>query len=251
MSVRSFALKPLPFATDALVPWISPATVEFHYEKHCRGYVEKLNHRLEGHGSALSTLEALVQGTSGEVCRLASQIWNHDFYWSGLRPGGGGKPGGTVLACLDAAFGGFVNFRRRLAEAASGHLGSGWAWLVLDERDQLRVTTTRNADNPLRSGLRPLLTIDVWEHAYYLDVQHERQRYVEAVIDHLIDWEFVLGNLDYAMRPVVAEAHAVQRKRLVGTTTGWPGLGSTGERSSQRAASMQPIDSGAKEEGER
>jgi Fe-Mn family superoxide dismutase len=238
-------LKPLPYASDALSPWISSETVESHYGKHHRGYVDSLNERLEDSRAPTPALETLVREASGDVCRLASQVWNHDFFWSGLCAGGGGKPTGTVLACLDAAFGGFANFRRRPAMAASSHFGSGWAWLVLDGADQLRVTTTHGTENPLRWGMRPLFAIDVWEHAYYLDVQNERQRYVEAVIDHLIDWEFVLGNLDHAMRPAVAVARGLHRKPVPAAIGGGPCLGTARPRPSQRAAPMQPVGSGA------
>lgn len=214
MSGRHFELKPLPCAKDALAPWISARTVEFHYEKHHRGYVEKLNDALDECSRSASTLEELIRDADGEVYRLAAQVWNHDFYWRGLRAGGGGKPVGTLLALLEASFSGFANFQRRLAEAASGHFGSGWAWLVLDEHERLRITATHDADNPLRQGLIPLLTIDVWEHAYYLDVQNERDRYVEGVIDHLIDWDFVLGNLDRAVRLPTTGAKALHRRAI-------------------------------------
>jgi len=190
-----FEPAPLPFAKDALEPWIGARTVELHYEKHHRGYAEKLNRIALADPAANRPLDDLVRHAEGELFDLAGQLWNHDFYWRGLRPGGGGKPVGALLACLEAAFGGFASCQRQLAEAASGHFGSGWAWLVLDERDRLRVTATHDGDNPLRHGLAPLYAIDVWEHAYYLDVQDERARYVEAVIDHLIDWDFVLENL--------------------------------------------------------
>lgn len=251
VSASRFVLKPLPYASDALSPWISAETVEFHYGKYHRQYVDSLNAHLLASRAKAPSLEALVREASGDVQRLASQVWNHDFFWSGLRAGGGGKPTGTVLACLDAAFGGFSNFRRRLATAANSHFGSGWAWLVLDGAHQIRVTTTRGAENPLRWGMRPLFAIDVWEHAYYLDVQNERQRYVEAVIDHLIDWEFVLGNLDHAMRPVVAVASGVHRKPIAAAMVEGAGLGAAGSRSSQHAASMQPIGSSTTIEGER
>lgn len=210
-SVRNFELKPLPYAKDALAPWISARTVEFHYEKHHRGYVEKLNGALDERSRSATTLEGLVRAADGEVYQLAAQVWNHDFYWRGLRSGGGGKPAGRLLALVEASFSDFGNLQRRLAEAASSHFGSGWAWLVVDEQERLCVTATHDADNPLREGLTPLLTIDVWEHAYYLDVQSERDRYVEAVIDHLIDWDFVLRNLDRAVWPSVTGAEAVRR----------------------------------------
>jgi len=190
-----FEQAPLPFATDALEPWIGARTVEIHYGGHHRGYVEKLNQLAREDASARRPLADLVCEAEGDLLDLAGQAWNHDFYWRGLRPRGGGKPAGALLACLDAAFCGFANCQRRLVETATGHFGSGWAWLVLDERERLRVTTTHDGHNPLRHGQAPLYTIDVWEHAYYLDVQNERDRYVDAVIKHLVDWDFVLENL--------------------------------------------------------
>ena len=198
-----------------------------------------------------------MREATGDVCRLASQVWNHDFFWSGLRAGGGGKPSGTVLACLDAAFGGFANFRRRLASAANSHFGSGWAWLVLDGAQTLRVTTTHGAENPLRLGMQPLFAIDVWEHAYYLDVQNERKRYVEAVIDHLIDWDFVLGNLDSAIRRSLRSQRTSSTSRSQSRGFAEPrGLAERvsagpGRRSSRHAASMQSIGSSTTIEGER
>jgi Fe-Mn family superoxide dismutase len=190
-----FERAPLPFTTDALEPWIGARTVEVHYDGHHRGYVEKLNRLARAEPAARRPLAELVCHAEGELLDLAGQAWNHDFYWRGLRPGGGGKPVGALLACLEAAFGGFANCQRRLAAAANGHFGSGWAWLVLDERERLCVTATRDGDNPMRHGQAPLYAIDVWEHAYYLDVQNERERYGGAVIEHLIDWDFVLDTL--------------------------------------------------------
>ncbi len=220
MSVRHFELRPLPYGKDELAPWISARTVEFHYEKHHRGYVDKLNDALDERSRSVATLEDLVREAEDDLYPFAAQIWNHDFYWRGLRAGGGGKPVGTLLAILESSFGGFGNLQRRLAEAASGHFGSGWAWLVLDEQQRIRVTATHDAGNPLREGLTPLLTIDVWEHAYYLDFQNERERYVEAVIDHLIDWSFVLGNLDRAMRLPNRGARAVHPRSIQEQKTG-------------------------------
>jgi Fe-Mn family superoxide dismutase len=202
-----FELAPLPFAQDALEPWISARTVALHHERHHRGYVDALNRIAAVDPAARRPLGELLRTSEGAVFEQAGQVWNHDFYWQSLRPGGGGKPVGSLLACLEAAFGGFANFQRRLAEAANGHFGSGWAWLVLDERDRLRVTSTHDADNPLRHGQVPLLAIDVWEHAYYVDVQSERARYVEHVVDHLIDWDFALGNLE---RATLARARAAE-----------------------------------------
>jgi Fe-Mn family superoxide dismutase len=195
IGLARFERAPLPFAIDELEPWIGARTVELHYDAHHRGYVDRLNRIAAEDPAARRPLEELVRQADGELRDLAGQAWNHDFYWRGLRPGGGGKPVGALLACLEAAFCGFARFQRRLAEAANGHFGSGWAWLVLDERERLLVTTTHDGDNPMRHGHAPLYTIDVWEHAYYLDVQNERERYVEALIEHLIDWDFVLENL--------------------------------------------------------
>jgi Fe-Mn family superoxide dismutase len=204
-----FELAPLPFAKNALEPWIPTSTVEAHYEWH-RGYVEALEGIAAGSAVARRPLGELVRNADGELLALAVETWNHDFYWRGLRPGGGGRPVGALLACLEAAFGGFANCQRRLAETAIGHAGSGWAWLVLDDRERLRVVATAGADHPLRHGQVPLYAIDVTAHAH-ADEERARERYVRAVIEHLIDWDFVLGNLERAVGARRGPRHAFAR----------------------------------------
>ena len=191
-------LPDLPYAKDALEPHLGAATVHEHYEKHHRGYLRKLARIVEGKPEAERSLEDLVRTGEGDLFHNAAQLWNHDFYWRSLRPGGGGRPVGVILERIEADLGGFAGFRERFAEAATGHFGSGWAWLAADGQGRLRVLATHDADNPLCQGLRPLLTVDVWEHAYYLDYRSERDRYVEAVLDHLLDWSFAVENLQRA-----------------------------------------------------
>jgi Fe-Mn family superoxide dismutase len=185
-----FEIPELPFAKDALEPHISARTVDLHYEKHHKGYVEKLRKEIEGKPEADRELEEIVCASDGPVFNFAAQVWNHDFYWRSLRPDGGGRPEGELLARLEQAYGSFEDFKRELADAAKGEFGSGWAWLVLDANGRARVRSSSDAENPLGTGQVPLLTIDVWEHAYYLDHQNDRAKYVEAVVDHLLNWEF-------------------------------------------------------------
>jgi Fe-Mn family superoxide dismutase len=199
-SVREWRLAPLPWERDALEPHIGARTIELHYEKHHRGYLEKLREAIEGKPEAQLPLEELVRSSHGHVFDMAAQVWNHDFYWNSLTPDGGRKPEGELRARIERDFGSFDACCRQLAEAASGHFASGWAWLAAGLDGRLRVLSTHDADTPLGGGLTPLLTIDVWEHAYYLDVQNDRERYVEAVVDHLLDWEFAASNLGRAGR---------------------------------------------------
>jgi Fe-Mn family superoxide dismutase len=188
------SVDPLPYSKTALEPYISARTVELHYEKHHKGYLSKLTKLLDGKPEAELDQVELIRGTRGEVFNNAAQVWNHDFYWRSLAPSGGGKPDGDLLERIERDFGAFADLQRKLAEAANGEFGSGWAWLVQDG-DALRVVASDDAENPLqRPGQIPLLTIDVWEHAYYLDHQNRRDRYVAGVIDHLLNWEFAKTN---------------------------------------------------------
>ncbi len=192
-------LPPLPWADDALAPVISANTIGFHYGKHHRAYVDNLNKLVAGTPLADMTLEQVVTATAGKpesaaVFNNAAQIWNHTFYWHSLRPNGGGEPPAALRERLDVAFGSVDACRAELLAAATSQFGSGWAWLVADGA-QLKVVKTANADLPLTAGLRPLLTIDVWEHAYYLDYQNRRADYVNTVLEKLVDWEFALKNL--------------------------------------------------------
>ena len=194
-----FTLPPLPYPDNALSPTISANTIGFHYGKHHQGYVNNLNQLVAGTALADQPLEAVIKASVGTADKTAifnnaAQIWNHTFYWNSLRPKGGGKPTGALAEQIEKSFGGFDPFKTEFAKAATSQFGSGWAWLVKDG-DKLAVTKTSNADTPIIHGLKPLLTIDVWEHAYYLDYQNRRADYVTAVLDNLINWEFAAQNL--------------------------------------------------------
>ncbi len=191
-------LPALPYAKTALAPHISEETLNFHYGKHHQGYVNKLNKQVEGTPLAEQPLEAVIKATANPdqtaIFNNAAQVWNHTFYWNSLKSKGGGKPTGALAEMIDKSFGGFEQFKAEFAKAATGQFGSGWAWLVKDG-DKLAVVKTGNADNPLVHGQKPLLTVDVWEHAYYLDYQNRRAEYVTAVLDGLINWDFAAQNL--------------------------------------------------------
>jgi len=189
-------LPPLPYAKDSLEPYISAQTLNFHYDKHHHTYIEKLNQAIRGTEHDGKDLETLIATTQGAVYNNAAQTWNHSFYWNSLNPGGGGEPTGDLAVLLKQEFGSVQKFRTQLAEAAKGQFGSGWAWLVADSQGRLTVINTTNADNPLGMKLTPLVTIDVWEHAYYLDYQNRRDTYVEAILDHLLNWEFIAANIE-------------------------------------------------------
>jgi Fe-Mn family superoxide dismutase len=193
-----FELPPLPYEKAALEPYVSARTLDLHYEKHHRGYLTKLEKAIGGKPEAEKSLVDIIRTSDGKVFNLAAQVWNHTFYWSSMKPGGGGKPSGDLLAAIDRDLGGFADFKQRFAEAASGEFGSGWAWLIAGANQKLRVVSTHDADDPLRTNATPLLTIDVWEHAYYVDYQNERERYIRAYLDHVVDWEFAEAN--YARR---------------------------------------------------
>jgi Fe-Mn family superoxide dismutase len=191
---------PLPYADTALAPVISAQTIGFHYGKHHKFYVDNLNNLVKGTEFEGAALEKVVMDTAGKADKQAlfnnaGQIWNHDFYWKSMRPGGGGKPTGRLAQKIDEAFGSFDEFRKQLATTTTGQFGSGWGWLVADAAGKLKVVRTANAEVPMTQGLKPLITIDVWEHAYYLDYQNRRADYVNAVIDKLANWEFAAQNL--------------------------------------------------------
>jgi len=195
-----FELKPLPYDYDALEPHISARTMQFHYDKHHQGYMKKLKAATEGTPQQDKSLERIILDSDGAVFNSAAQVWNHDFYWQSLSPNGGGKPGEMLADAIKDQFGDFDSFQERLKAAATGQFGSGWAWLVVGSDGKLQVTSTSDADNPLRSGQTPLLTIDVWEHAYYLDYQNERGTYVDKLLDHLVNWQFAEDNFRSAGR---------------------------------------------------
>ncbi|HEX6998147.1 MAG TPA: superoxide dismutase [Gammaproteobacteria bacterium] len=193
-------LPPLPYSYEALEPHIGAATLETHYDKHHRAYVDKTNQLIAGGPFAEQPLEEIVRKSEGTLFNNAGQAWNHNFYWRSMRPNGGGAPSGALGEAITKAFGSVDDFKREFAEAANNQFGSGWAWLALDREGSLRIVSTGNADNPLTKDMVPLLTCDVWEHAYYLDYRNQRARYTQAFVDHLINWAFAEENLQ-AARP--------------------------------------------------
>jgi Fe-Mn family superoxide dismutase len=189
-----FSLPPLPWPKDALAPVISAETLDYHYGKHHQAYVTNLNKLTEGKPEAEQPLESLIASAQGGVFNNAAQIWNHTFYWNSMKPGGGGKPTGALLELVNRDFGSTDTLLQQLGEAAKTHFGSGWAWLVQDS-GKLKVTTTANADLPMKHGQNALLTVDVWEHAYYIDYRNARPGYVDAFLKSLINWDFAAKNL--------------------------------------------------------
>jgi Fe-Mn family superoxide dismutase len=189
-----FTLPDLPYAKDALAPHLTAETLEFHHGKHHNAYVVNLNKLTDGKPEAAKSLEELIKTSEGGIFNNAAQIWNHTFYWHCMKPAGGGKPTGALAAAIDAAFGSFDNFKAQFTEAALTQFGSGWAWLVKTADGKLAITKTGNADCPLRHGQQPLLTIDVWEHAYYIDYRNLRPKYTETFLNSLVSWDFVAKN---------------------------------------------------------
>ena len=192
-------LPPLPYADNALAPVISAKTIGFHYGKHHRGYVDNLNKLIVGTEFADMPLEKIITATSGKANKTAifnnaAQTWNHTFYWRSLMPKGGGKPPSVLKQKIEASFGTLEACKKELATTAMAQFGSGWAWLV-QNGDKLNVVKTGNAEVPISADMKPLLTIDVWEHAYYLDYQNRRADYVNAVLDKLMNWDFAAENL--------------------------------------------------------
>ncbi len=190
----SIELPPLPYPNSALSPYISTETVELHYGKHHAGYVKNVNRLLAGSPDAQAPLESLLLSASGAVFNNAAQVWNHTFYWQSTHPEGGGNPRGELANALTRDFGSVDRFREEFTAAACGHFGSGWTWLVSGP-DGLEIMTTPNAEVPQRQKRTPLLTLDVWEHAYYLDYQNARAAYVETWLERLICWEHAEGIL--------------------------------------------------------
>ena len=196
----AFELPPLPYSRDALAPAISEETLNFHYGKHHQAYVNNLNKLIEGtahEGAALETIiaDAAKDSSKAGLFNNAAQVWNHTFYWHSMKPGGGGKPTGAIAAKIDADFGSYEKFAEEFKAAGGGQFGSGWAWLVLKD-GKLAIRKTPNAETPLtEDGATPLLTMDVWEHAYYLDYQNSRPNYMQAFLEDLVNWDFVNQNL--------------------------------------------------------
>jgi superoxide dismutase, Fe-Mn family len=196
----TISLKPLPFSLDALEPYISATTVQLHHEQHEAGYVERVNRLVSGTKLANDSLEQIVAVArdldNQTLFNMSAQAWNHSFYWSSLHPRGGGLPHGAIATLIDMDFGSYDAFAEQLREAATTKFGSGWAWLVL-QGGRLEVTATSNADLPSEEQI-PLLVIDVWEHAYYMDYQYRRAGYVAAVIEHFLNWQFANERLRLA-----------------------------------------------------
>ncbi|CAG0945600.1 Superoxide dismutase [Fe] [Gammaproteobacteria bacterium] len=188
-------LPPLPWPKEALAPHISAETIDFHYGKHHNAYVNNLNKLIDGTPQAKQSLEDIVRNSEGGVFNNAAQVYNHTFYWHCLKPRGGGTPSGRIGKAIDEAFGGFAKFREEFSSAAATQFGSGWAWLVRDADGRLKIAKTANADTPIAHRQTPLLTIDVWEHAYYIDYRNDRPKYIDTFLTHLVNWEFVEKNL--------------------------------------------------------
>ncbi|HIK20897.1 MAG TPA: superoxide dismutase [Synechococcus sp. M44_DOE_062] len=189
----AFELPALPYPADALKPYMSAETFSFHHGKHHAAYVANLNKLIEGTDLANQSLEEIIKTTFGDpnktgIFNNAAQVWNHTFFWESMKPGGGGAPTGPIADKINADFGGYDKFVEAFKTAAATQFGSGWAWLVLDN-GTLKVTKTPNAENPLVHGQTPLLTLDVWEHAYYLDYQNRRPDFITAYLEHLVNWD--------------------------------------------------------------
>jgi superoxide dismutase, Fe-Mn family len=196
----AFTQPPLPFAPDALESsGMKAETFEYHYGKHHAAYVTNLNNLTQGTELENMSLEDVIRKTYGDVSKVgvfnnAAQVWNHTFFWNCLKAGGGGTPSGDLLARIEATFGSFDKFKEEFTTAATTQFGSGWAWLV-EENGTLKVTKTANAENPLCFGQKPLLTLDVWEHAYYIDFRNARPGFIKNFLDNLVNWDFVAQNL--------------------------------------------------------
>jgi superoxide dismutase, Fe-Mn family len=189
----AFSLPDLPYAKDALAPYLSQETLEYHHDKHHNAYVTNLNGLIDGTNNAGKSLEEIILAAEGPLFNNAAQVWNHTFYWNCMKPGGGGAPEGDLAKAIDSAFGSFDEFKKELTAAAVSQFGSGWAWLML-ENGAPKITKTGNADLPLKHGQTALLTIDVWEHAYYVDYRNLRPKYVETYLNSLVNWDFVAAN---------------------------------------------------------
>lgn len=190
----AFELPALPYAKDALAPHISAETLEFHHGKHHKTYVDKLNGMVPGTEFEGKTLEEIIKSSSGPVFNNAAQIWNHTFYWNCLSPNGGGEPTGAVAEAINAAFGSFADFQAQFNDKAVNNFGSSWTWLVKNADGSLEIVNTSNAGTPMTEGQTALLTVDLWEHAYYIDFRNVRPNYLTAFWK-LVNWEFVAANL--------------------------------------------------------
>jgi Fe-Mn family superoxide dismutase len=186
-------LPELPYAQDALEPHISAETLEYHYGKHHQTYVTNLNKLIEGTEFAAASLEDIIKKAEGGIFNNAAQVWNHTFYWNGLSPNGGDGPDGALAEAINSSFGSFDAFKEKFATAAATNFGSGWTWLVKNNNGSIEIVNTQNAGNPMTQDQTPLLTCDVWEHAYYIDYRNLRPKYVENFWN-LVNWSFVASN---------------------------------------------------------
>lgn len=199
LSKVELKLEPLPYGEGDLEPYISAKTISFHYGKHHKAYIDKANAALKGTVFESLTIEEIMNRTSGvyteaNIFNNVAQAYNHDFFWKCMKHGGGGEPSGKLAEMIKTSFGGHQEFHTQFSHAAASLFGSGWVWLVRDG-DKLRIIKTSNAENPVPMGLKPLLTLDVWEHAYYLDYQNRRPDFIMAFLDYLVNWDFVAENL--------------------------------------------------------
>ena len=190
----AFELPALPYEMDALAPHISAETLEYHYGKHHQTYVTNLNNLVEGTDDAGKSLEDIIKSSDGGLFNNAAQVWNHTFYWNSLSPNGGGAPTGEIADKIGSAFGSHEKFVEEFSQACITQFGSGWAWLV-EDGSGLSIMKTANADLPMKHSAKAILTIDVWEHAYYIDYRNARPKYVETIINELINWDFANANL--------------------------------------------------------
>ena len=196
-------LPPLPYAMDALEPAMSKETLEFHYGKHQRAYVKELNNLIKGTEFENATLEQIIRDASGPLFNNAAQTWNHTFFWNCMVPSGGGQPTGALAEAINDKWGSYTQFKEAFSKSAVGNFGSGWTWLVAKSHG-VDIVNTDDADNPLTKGDEPLLTLDVWEHAYYLDHRNERPKFVEAFLKTLVNWKFALSNYENSLSAVAA-----------------------------------------------
>ncbi len=187
-------LPPLPYPMDALAPQMSKETFEYHYGKHHQAYVTNLNNLIAGTEFANASLEDIVRKSSGPLFNNAAQVWNHSFFWNSMKPGGGGAPGGALAAAINAKWGSFDAFKEAFTKSAVGNFGSGWTWLVKKPDGSVDIVNTGNAGTPLTGADKPLLTIDVWEHAYYIDYRNARPKFVETYLASLANWSFAERN---------------------------------------------------------
>ena len=187
-------LPPLPYAMDALAPHISKETFEYHYGKHHQAYVTNLNNLIKGTEFENASLEDIVRKSSGGIFNNSAQVWNHTFFWNSMKPNGGGAPTGALAAAIDAKWGSFAAFKEAFTKSAVGNFGSGWTWLVKKADGSVDLVNTSNAGTTLTTGDTALLTIDVWEHAYYIDFRNARPKFVETFLNSLANWDFASGN---------------------------------------------------------